>query len=127
MKITMNVHGRTPCIMSEEKFEEVAEALAMMMQQLNLPNYMPGVMNFKMGKIRDVVNNYFPVEAPVKRYFLKFVGKQSWKNLNNLVHSFTEEYSLWASDKSNVFWNLEERFLSSEELEINKHILCGYN
>ena len=127
MKIIINVHGRTPCTMSEEKYEEVAEALAMMMQQFVLPNYMCGVMNFNMNKIRDVVNNYYPVEAPVKRNFLNFTKKQSLHNLNYLVDSFAIEYSLRTFDKPNLFWSLEERFLSSEELEINKHILCGYN
>lgn len=127
MKIIINVHGRTPCTMSEEKFEEVAEALAIIMQQLELPNYMFGVINFNMSKIRDVVNNYFPVEALVKHNFLNFTKKQSLHNLNYLVDSFATEYSLWSFDKPNLFWSLEERFLSSEELEMNKYILCGHS
>lgn len=127
MKIIINVHGRTPCIMSEEKFEEVAEALAMMMQQLVLPKHMFGVMNFNLHNMRYIVTNYFSVEALVKRDFFKFARKQTWNNLNNLVDSFTTEYSLRNFNKENPFLNLERRFLSSEELEINKHILCGYN
>ena len=127
MKKTINVYGRTPYTMSEEKFEEVAEALAMIMQQLILPYHMYGVMNLNMSKIRDVVNNYFPVEALVKHNFLHFTKKQTLRSLNYLVDSFAAEYSLRTFNKPNLFLSLEERFLSSEELETNKHKLCGYS
>jgi len=125
IKNTINIYGRTPYPMSEAKFEEVAEALAIMKQQLVLPNYMYGVMNFQLYNMRYIVNNYFSVEARVKRYFIKFARKQTWNNLNILVDSFITEYSLRNFNMENQFLNLERRFLNSEELEINKYILCG--
>ena len=125
----INTHGEVVVEkITKERYETAAEALAMILQQLSLSHsqYMPGVLSYQNSIIQDIIYKNYAVDSDVKIALIKWKKKNVSKNLNDLIDHFRADYACNYEDK-NLFTNLEGRFLTPDELVINKHIISGYN
>ena len=115
-------------IMTQKIYEEVADAISIIQQQFTLPQQMIGVVNNQSILIQKIISTHYQKGSMVKKSFDEWDKKHDDIDFKDLVSHFQYDYHPQEGKEfNNPFENLEDRYLSDDDLQKNKHRLSGYN
>lgn len=114
--------------MTQIKYEKIASSAAIIQQQFELPQQMIGIVNYQVKEIIKIVDANYEKTSLVQKSLKEWDKIHDNVDFKDLVSHFQCDYQPQQGEAfNNPFSNLEDRYLSDDDLQNNPQRFSGYN
>lgn len=126
----MNTLYIAPSVLGFEKHIVVADALAIVQQQLETTKHM-GVVNHQLRIIKDILLKNFDENSKVLKTFKRWNKKSTSKIYLSFKIALADDFAAVSEEDyliyGDIYYSLEDRYLNEKDFKASKDFLSGYD